>query len=75
MACVPPVELPNTTGLLTDSACSPAIGGAGARALTPAPGAAGAARGRKRATAFSVCTSSRRESSRNCFTRRLRHHR
>ena len=69
-ACVPPVELPITTGLLTDSACSPAIGGRGAAAVAPAAarGALRPARGRERAAVLSVWSSSRRESSRNCLS-------
>ena len=73
MACVPPVELPSTTGLLTDSACRPASGGRAAGLAMAAPpaarrGIAAWLRGRERAAAFSVCTSSRRDSSRNCFS-------
>jgi hypothetical protein len=44
MACVPPVELPITTGLLTDSACSPATAAAAAGQRGRRPAGRSAAR-------------------------------
>jgi hypothetical protein len=72
IACVPPVELPITTGLLTDSACSPAMPGGRCARRAPAPVPRGCQRARNagasapRSSASGI--SSRRESSRNCLS-------